>query len=230
MPGISLTSFNLDLSGSTPVTTTQLTIKPYKTQVFGIDFESAAGPLGLRGEAAWTVPALSYKTNDYVALEEVKWVAGMDWSPGKWRVTMEYTGKYLPGFEPSSVDPIIGTEPDYTKLAELLAVPGFDINDYVRQQVGAFNRLYNYQLKQSYHTAAIKIERDLHYGIIIPSVFAMYNFTSEDLLIIPEIRYKPADGFTLVAGAEYFKGNKGSLYDIIDGFMNTIYLSLKVDF
>ncbi|MGD0757238.1 MAG: hypothetical protein ABR927_19510, partial [Bacteroidales bacterium] len=220
----------IDLSGSTPVTTTQLAIKPYKTEVFGIDFESSAGPLGLRGEAAWSLPALSYKTNEYVPLEELKWVAGMDWSPGDWRLMMEYTGKYLPAFEPSSVDPIIGTQPDYTKLAELLAVPGFDINDYVRQQVGAFNRLYNYQLKQSYHSAAIKIERDLSYGTIVPSVFAMYNFTSKDLLIIPEIRYKPADGFTLVAGAQYFKGKRGSLYDIIDGFMNTIYLSLKVDF
>ena len=230
IPGVSLTNFSIDMSGSVPIAKTQLTLKPYKTQVFGVDFESAVSSFGLRGEIAWSLPSLSYKTKEYVPLEEVKWVAGMDWSPGSWRFTVEYTGKYLPGFEPSLVDPIIGTEPDFAKLAEMLAVPGFDINDYVRKQVGAFNRLYNYQLKKSCHSAGIKIEKDLNYGIITPSVFTMYNFTSNDLLIIPEIIYKPADGFTIVAGAEYFHGKKGSLFDIVDNFMNTIYLTLKVDF
>ena len=33
MPGISLSSFNLDLTGPAPVPTTQLAVKPYKTQV-----------------------------------------------------------------------------------------------------------------------------------------------------------------------------------------------------
>jgi hypothetical protein len=58
----------------------------------------------------------------------------------------------------------------------------------------------------------------------------MYNFTSEDLLFVPEVRYKPTDGLTIVAGAEFFSGKKGSLYDIVHDFMNSIYVALKVDF
>jgi hypothetical protein len=58
----------------------------------------------------------------------------------------------------------------------------------------------------------------------------MYNLTSRDLLIIPEIKYKPADGLTITAGAEFYSGRSGSLYDIVDGFMNSIYVALKVDF
>jgi hypothetical protein len=58
----------------------------------------------------------------------------------------------------------------------------------------------------------------------------MYNFTSHDLLFIPEVRFKPADGLTITAGAEYYSGRSGSLYDIADSFMNTIYVALKVDF
>jgi hypothetical protein len=230
MPGVSLTSFSLDLSGPVPVPSTQLNVRPYKTQVFGIDFESTIGPLGLRGEAALSIPYLSYKTNEYVPLDEVKWVAGMDWSPGNFRITGEYSGKFLPKFTVAEAAPIIGTEPDYAKLAELLSIPGFDIMEYVRQQVEAFNRLYNYQLKKSYHSAGLRVEAELLYGKMLPSVFTMYNFTSKDLTLIPEIKYKPADGLTIVAGAELFTGRKGSLFDIVNDFMNTIYISLKVDF
>jgi len=196
----------------------------------GLDFESSIGSLGLRGEAALSTPSLSYSTNEYVPMKEVKWVAGMDWSQGNWRFTGEYSGKYIPGFKAAQVDPIIGTEPDYTKLAGYLATPGFDINEYVRQQVEAFNRLYNYQLKKYYHSAGLRVEAELLYGKLLPSLFSMYNFTSKDLTIIPEIRYKPADGLTIAAGAELFSGRKGSLYDIVNDFMNTIYAAIKVNF
>ena len=49
-------------------------------------------------------------------------------------------------------------------------------------------------------------------------------------MVIPEIRYKPADGLAIVAGAEIFTGRKGSLFDIVNDFMNTIYVAIRVDF
>ncbi len=96
--------------------------------------------------------------------------------------------------------------------------------------MAAFNRLYNYQLRRFYHSAGLKIDADPLYGRILPSVFTMYNFTSGDLLIIPEIKIKPADGLAITAGAEFYSGKKGSLFDIVDGFMNSVYLSVRVDF
>ena len=230
MPGTALTGFNLDLSGPIPVPMIDLTITPYKTRVLGFDFETSAGNVGFRGEAAWSVPYISYKTREYVPWPEFKGVIGIDWSSGNWRITGEYSGKYIPDFTPATVDPVIGTEPDYSELAELLSITGFDLESYVRQQVGSFNRLYNYQLEKHYHSAGIRIEADLIYGKLIPSFFTMYNFTSRDLLLIPEIKYKPADGFTITGGAEFYSGRTGSLYDIVDGFMNSIYVALKVDF
>ena len=230
MPGISLTSFNLDISGVLPVASTELTEKPYKTRLLGADFETTIGPLGLRGEAAWSKPYLSFRSNEYVPLDEVKWVTGFDWSPGNFRITSEYSGKFLPGFQSVTTASFIGTKPDYTQLSLLMMVPGFDINDYVRQEIGTFNRLYNNQLKEYYHSAGIKIENELLYGKLMPSLFSMYNFTTRDLLINPEIRFKPSDGLTIVAGAEIYSGRKGSLFDIVNDFMNTVYVALKVDF
>ena len=230
MPGISLASLDLDTTGPIPVPVTGLTTTPYKIHMVGLDFELAAGDLGLRGEAAWTVPYLSQESYEYVPFPEIKWVAGGDWSSGIWRITAEYSGKGILDFTPSAFDPVFGTEPDYAKLAELFQDPDFDPQDYVRQQVAAFNRLYNYQLEKYYHSAGVKIDADLVYGKLTPSVFSIYNFTSGDLLIIPQVKFKPADGLSITAGAEFYSGTNGSLFDIVDGFMNSVYLSLRVDF
>jgi hypothetical protein len=230
MPGIAITGFNLDLSAPIPMPVTDLSAIPYKTRMIGLDFETSAGNIGLRGEAAWSVPYLSNEEYEYVPFPEIRWVAGSDWSRGVWRITFEYSGKRVLHFTASSVDPVLGTEPDYAKLAELLQVPGFDLRDYIRQQVGAFNRLYNYQIEKYYHSAGIRIESELLYGKLSPSVFSIYNFTSRDLLLIPEIKFKPADGIIIKAGAEFYSGRSGSLYDIVDGFMNCVYVALRVDF
>lgn len=230
MPGIALTDFSLDMTGPVPVPVTDLTTTPYKIHMLGMDFELAAGDVGIRGEASWSEPYLSHESYEYVPFPEIRWITGIDWSSGIWRITAEYSGKAILDFTPSAVDPLFGTEPDYARLSELFQIPEFDPQDYVRQQVEAFNRLYNYQLEKYCHSAGVRIDADLLYGKIIPSVFTMYNITSRDLLVIPEVKFKPADGLSITAGGEFYSGINGSLFDIVDGFMNSVYLSLRVDF
>ena len=230
MPGIALTTFSLDLSQPVPVPYLELSEKPYKNRVLGIDFETAAGPLGIRGEAAWSDPVLSYETNEYVPLPEIKYAAGLDWATGIWRFTGEYSGKYIIDFIPAEVDPIIGTGFDFSQMAAMFAIPEFDPEAYVKQQVASFNRLYNYQLYEYYHSAGIRVEAEMLYGRFLPSVFTIYNFTSRELLIIPEIKIKPADGLAITVGAEIYSGTKDSLFDLVDDFMNGAYVSLRVDF
>ncbi len=230
VPGAALDKFTLDLTQTVPVAYTEISMEPYKTRVLGFDFETTAGAYGIRGEAAWSAPPLSYKSYEYVALPEIDWVAGIDRMAGIWHFTAEYSGKYIIDFAPASAEPIIGTATDYSKLAGMLAIPGFDINEYIRQEVGAFDRLYNYQLEKYYHSIGLRVEADMNYGKLMPSVYSMYNITSRDLLLIPEIRYKPADGLAITAGAEIYSGKSGSLYDIINDFMDGVYVSLRVDF
>lgn len=232
MPGVALSSFILDLSDPVPAPYAELTMTPYKISNLGFDFETAIGSFGLRGEAAWSNPEKSYKNEEYVPFEEIKYVAGIDWMPGDWRFAVEYSGKTLIGYEKPLVDPIIGTEMDLAKLSLLIShpIPGFDLNEYVRQQVNSFNRLYNYQMERTYHSAGLRIETDLGYGKITPSVFTLYNFTSHDLILMPELRYKPADGLTISVGGDFYSGKKGSINDLINDFMNCIKVSLRVDF
>jgi hypothetical protein len=74
------------------------------------------------------------------------------------------------------------------------------------------------------------VEAELGFSRYMPSLLAMYNITSGDLLIIPEVRIRPLDGFTITAGAEIYSGKKGSLYDLVDDFMNGAYMSVRFDF
>jgi hypothetical protein len=230
MPGTALTNFNLDMSGPYPVPFTELTMKQYKIRNIGFDFETTLGSTGIRGEASWRMPYKSYKTNEYVPCQELTWVTGIDYTSGNWRFTGEYSGKYLLDYIPVSVDPFIGTEPDYAALAVLMMTPGFIMEDYVRAQVGSFNRLYNYQIERYYHSAGLRIETDLIYGKLTPSFFTMYNFTSHDFMMMPGLKFKPADGLCISVGGEYYSGRKGSIYDIIDEFMNCITVAIRVDF
>ncbi|MFN8239582.1 MAG: hypothetical protein U0X39_02380 [Bacteroidales bacterium] len=230
LPGLAMTGFSADFSGSIPVINAEMTFTPFRTRVTGFDFETSAGSLGIRGEAALSIPVLSANYHEYVPLKEAKFVLGFDYSPGNWRFTWEYSGSLMLDYFRSTVPPVIGTNPDYSQLAALLSTPGFDLAEYFRQQIGSFNRLYFNQLEKSYHNVSIKIERDISYGRIIPSITCLYNFTSTDLLIIPEIRIKAADGLSLVGGAEIYSGNKTSIYYIIKDFLTCAYVGIRADF
>jgi hypothetical protein len=70
----------------------------------------------------------------------------------------------------------------------------------------------------------------LFYGKLTPSITTIYNFTSHDFMVMPELIWKPFDGLTVSAGGEFFSGLKGSVYDIVDEFMNCFRFGLKVNF
>jgi len=230
LPGIRMKEFMIDMNNQIPLMSAALSVTPYRNRVAGFDFETTAGIIGIRCEAAFSDPVLSFRKYDYVPMPEIKWAAGIDWSAGKLSLTAEYSGKYITDYAPPEVDPLMGSGSDLTAILELLSVPGFDPEYYLIQQVTAFNRLYNNQLKKSYNSLALKIDGEFAYGKLLLSFLSMHNITTHDLIMIPELRIKPIDGFTMVFGAEIYSGKKGSLYDLIDGFMNAAYLTMRVDF
>lgn len=203
---------------------------PYIINSTGLDFETVISPFVLRGTAAVTGPVEEKEGNEEIPFRQVEWVAGLDWTPGAVRVTAEYSGKKVLDFYEAPYGPILGTEPDMQKLMELFSTPGFDPVEFTRLQIEAFNRLYNNQLYEYYHSAGLRFEAELFYGRLIPSLTTVCNFTSKDLLVRPAVKYKPSDGVTLSAGYEYYSGTKGGLYDIIDDFMNAVYFAIRIDF
>jgi hypothetical protein len=203
---------------------------PYIVSNAGFDFETVISPIVFRGTLSYNHPVKAKEGNEEIPFPQVEWVAGLDWTPGALRVTAEYSGKKVLDFYKAPYGPLIGTEPDMAKLMELFNTPGFDPVEFTRLQTEAFNRLYNNQIYQYYHAAGLRTEVELFYGKLIPSVTAVYNFTSKDLLLRPAVEYKPADGVTLSIGYEHYSGTKGGLYDIIDDFMKAAFFSIMIDF
>jgi hypothetical protein len=227
MPGLSLTSADFTNPLNPQI---QISGVPYIINQAGFDFETAISPFILRGALAYSRPVSEKEGNEEIPFPQVEWVAGADWTPGGLRMTIEYSGKRVLDFYPSPYDPVIGTEPDLAALAELFNTPGFDPVEFTRLQTEAFVRLYNNQIKEYYHSAGLRCEADLLYGRLVPSVLAVYNFTSHDLLFMPSVDFKPSDGVILSGGMELYSGKKGGLYDIVDEFMKALYLTLKIEF
>lgn len=227
MPGLTLISADYTNPAQPAVSVDGV---PYIISNAGIDFETTVSPFVLRGAAALTTPAEKKQGNEEVPFRQFEWVAGLDWTPGAVRVTAEYSGKKVLDFYEAPYAPILGTEPDMQQLMELFNTPGFDPVEFTRLQIEAFNRLYNNQLHEHYHSAGLRMETDLLYGRLVPSLTTVYNFTSRDLTIRPALRFKPSDGVTLSAGYEYYHGKEGGMYDIIDDFMKALYFSLRIDF
>lgn len=227
MPGLSLVS--ADFSN---ILNPQIVINgvPYIIDHGGLDFEAVVSPLVIRGALAYSKPVMEKAGNEEIPFPQFEWVAGFDWTPGDFRLLAEYSGKKVLDWYPAPYDPLIGTTPDLAQLAELFSQPGFDPVEFTRLQTEAFARLYNDQIKEYYHSAGLRMEADLLYGRLVPSVTTRYNFTSRDLMVMPVVRFKPADGVTLSAGMEYYSGKKGGLYDIIDDFMKAAFISLKIEF
>jgi len=203
---------------------------PYIINSAGFDFETVVSPFVLRGTMAYSRPVNAKEGNEEIPFPQVEWVAGFDWTPGAVRVTAEYSGKKVLDFYEAPYEPIIGTEPDIAELMVLFSTPGFDPVEFTRLQIEAFNRLYNNQIFEYYHSVGLRFEAELFYGRLIPSLTTVYNFTSKDLLLRPAVKYKPADGVTLSVGYEHYTGTKGGLYDIIDDFMKAAFFAIRIDF
>ena len=203
---------------------------PYIVTNTGFDFETVISPVVFRGTLSYNHPAEAKKGNEEIPFPQIEWVAGFDWTPGALRVTAEYSGKKVLDFYKAPYAPLLGTTPDMEELMVLFNTPGFDPVEYTRLQTEAFNRLYNNQIYEYYHAAGLRTEVELFYGKLIPSVTAVYNFTSKDLLLRPALEYKPSDGVILSVGYEHYSGTKGGLYDIIDDFMKAAFFSIRIDF
>jgi hypothetical protein len=227
MPGLSLVSADFTNPLQPAISVEGI---PYIISSTGFDFETTVSPFVLRGSASVTTPEKEKEGNEEVPFRQFEWVAGLDWTPGAMRVSLEYSGKRVLDFYESPYDPILGTEPDMQQLAELFNTPGFDPVEFTRLQIEAFNRLYNNQIHEYYHSAGLRLEADLFYGRLFPSITTTFNFTSGDLMVRPALKYKPADGITLSAGYEHYQGKKGGMYDIIDDFMKAAYFTVRIDF
>jgi hypothetical protein len=104
------------------------------------------------------------------------------------------------------------------------------IDRVVRERIGAFNRLYNYQMEEFYHTVFIVGKAFLLHDKIEITIPVIHHLTTGEWIVQPGVSCMPADGIKLTAGFSGLLGPEDSLYDMVGPVLNAGYLSVKLSF
>lgn len=230
-PGIAYDSFVMDSINMEPQALNIYEIA-YKIKSLGLDLSVPVASWILRAEGAWQQTSGSFTEHEYLPFPELSYTAEIERS-GSWlTVIAGYYGKHILEYEPPLADPSLGGgQGQFEDLINSGYPITADLMDgIIREQVSSFNRLYNYQLEEFYHTAFLVLKGNFWQDRVELSLPLIYNITSEEWIVQPVISWNPWDGIKVSAGFSGLYGPEGSLYDLVGPVMNAGYLSLKVSF
>ncbi|MEN8229689.1 MAG: hypothetical protein ABFS38_16125 [Bacteroidota bacterium] len=211
-PGIAFDSFEPDGLAIEPQAL-NLNEKAYKIKSLGMDLSLPLGSWIIRGEGVWQQTTGSHLDHEYLPFPELSYTAEIERSGSCLTLLGGYYGKYILEYKDPTADP------------SLSAMEGI-----IKDRIGSFNRLYNYQLEEFYHTAFLVLKGNFWQDRLELSVPHIYNITSEEWIIQLHISWMPRDGIRIAAGYSGLFGPENSLYDMVGPVLNAGYLSLKVTF
>lgn len=230
-PGIALDTFILDFATMEP-TSLRLMEKPYRIRMAGLDFSLPLGAWIIRAEGAWQQSLEDRSGLEYVPFPELAYTVELERSLGAIDLIAGYYGKHIIDFEAAAAPPSLSPDRNYfMQLAnQPLADPLESLDELVRNQLAAFNRLYNYQLEADYHSAFLVLRGHFLHELLEASLPVVYNVTTREWILQPQISVKPADGLEITAGFSGLYGPEESLYDLVGPVLNAGYLSMKITF
>lgn len=230
-PGIAFDSFELDSISMQP-TTLNIYEKPYKIRSLGLDLSLPLGSWIFRAEAAWQQTVETRTNQEYLPFPELAYTFEIERSGSYLTWIAGYYGKYILDYESPKGTPSLSAGED--QFAQMIQsgypVTKQAIDDVIRNQIGAFNRLYNYQLEEFYHSAFIVLKGSVWQDRLEFSLPLIYNVTTEEWIVQPGIAWLPYDGIRISAGYSGLYGPESSLYDLVGPVLNASYLSFKLSF
>jgi hypothetical protein len=205
--------------------------EPFRIQSAGLNLSVPVGAYIFRTEAAWMSPVDEAEENIYLPLSEVSYVGEIEQSGANTTLIAGYYGKYNLSFEAPTAEPagLTGSFPDPTSLIP----PGTPvtpelIDGIVSSQIDAFNRLYDYQMEEFYHSVYASVTINMLNDALKVEIPGMYNLTSKELMLMPSIEYSVTDGFIIKAGYTFMKGEENTLYNLVGPVLNAGFISFKV--
>jgi hypothetical protein len=200
----------------------QLIPRAYRMQAIGADFSTTLASIGLRGEAAVKIPRDDYKKNLFVPNPCIQYVLGLDKSIGDWSLLAQYSGTYVYEFDEPTVPQL--TDP-FNPLAQM---------HYAALMAGAeiqrLNRLFTGTSHELSHTVTGQIQWNTMYETLHLKLAGMYDFTTEDYAINPDITYDITDAVGISAGGRYLDGPEKNLNNMVSNLMSFVYTELKFSF
>jgi len=230
-PGFAFDSFIMDSLSMEPIAM-NIYEKAYRVMMAGVDFSIPAGSWIFTAEGAWLQARENHVGVEYLPFPELSYTAEIEKS-GSWlTVIAGYYGKYILDFVPAQATAELSA--DQEQFLPLLE-GGIDLTSAVldaavKEQVASFNRLYNYQLEEYYHSTFLVLKGDFFHNILEISLPLTYNITTEEWMAQPSISWMPADGFRVKVGYSGLWGGQNSLYDLVGPVLNAGYLAMTYTF
>ncbi|MBC8402764.1 MAG: hypothetical protein H8E14_14860 [Candidatus Marinimicrobia bacterium] len=184
----------------------------YRQNVFGLDFSTAFKSWGLRGELALRTPENKHDNLRYyyVPYSDLYCVLGVDRMWRNFSVIAQYIGRYVYDFE------------ELHTTADLMGLLYGDLDNY--------NRLFSNQTHSARHAITFRPAITLYYEALKLELFSMYDLTTDEYMLMPKISYSPADAIKFIVGANYYQGNEGTAFDLIENSFNAVFMELKISF
>jgi hypothetical protein len=230
-PGIAYDSFMMDTLTMEPVALNILE-KAYRIRMAGADFSIPVGSWIFTAEGAWFQASENHDSLEYLPFPELSYTAEIEKS-GSWLTLIAgYYGKYIMDFTPALAEPNLSAEQEqFLPLMQGgINLTSELVDGMVQEQISAFNRLYNYQLEEYYHTTFLVLKGDFLHNTLELSVPVIYNITTEEWITQPSISWMPADGLRVKAGFSGLWGGPNSLYDMVGPVLNAAYMSMTLTF
>ncbi len=230
-PGIGFDAFEMDSITMEPVAL-NIQETPYRIRMLGLDLSIPAGAWIIRAEGAWQKTIIPHTKHEYLPFPEISYTVEIERSVSQNTVLVGYYGKYIIDYFPALVEPLLSPSQEQFANLMLLGIPltGEIIDGIIIEQLGAFNRLYNYQLEEQYHTVFLIWKRNFWVDRIELTIPVIYNITTEEWIFQPGVSYSPSDGIKILMGLNSLYGPDNSLYDMVGPVLNAGYLSLKITF
>ena len=230
-PGLAYESLTVDTLTLEPESLS-IREEAYRIRMAGLDLAIPLGSWIIRAEGAWQQTVEDHTTREYLPFPEISYTAEIERAGTYLNLVGGYYGKYILDFTPAGATPTLSADQEmfYQLMQKGIIPDAATVDGMVTGQVDAFNRLYNYQLEEFYHTTFLVAKGFLWHDQLEITVPVIYHITTGEWIIQPGISYKPADGLNISAGYTGLIGPDDSLHDLVGPVLNAGYLSLKVIF
>lgn len=230
-PGIRYDSFSFSEENLEPEVL-RLALKAYRIQMLGVDISLPLGSWVWTSEGAWFRSMEAQKSQEYLPYPELSYASELERSWDHLQLLAGYYGKYILDFRPPELEP--GLEADLENFLPIFK-PGIfpgaaELDPLLSEQVGAFNRLYNYQLENVYHSLYTNLRLQLFYQTLELSLPLIWHLTTREWILQPSVNYRATDGLSLKLGFEAFYGPEASLLDLVGPTINALFFSLRITF
>ena len=220
-PGIRYDSFMMDPATMNP-SALNLAEKAYRIRMAGIDLSVPLGSWIIRTEGALQHTVSQPESAEYLPFHEISYLAEIEKSGTHYTLLSGYHGKYIINHEPVLADPSL--EAGQEQFSELLISGIMPTNEMIDgmiiEQIGAFNRLYNYQVGKLF----------LWHEQLEITIPVIHYLTTGEWVFQPGISFKPVDGLKISAGYSGLWGPEDSLLDMVGPVLNAAYFSVQLTF